>query len=81
VFLGILNSRWPHVGWWHQLTETWLIVDLTGNLTCGALRDAAMEAFPDILHIVIEANGPGKWSAFLRTNDFVWIREQWDRNS
>jgi hypothetical protein len=75
AFLNILRTRWPHLGWWHQLSETWLIIDLSGQVTTNALRDAAMEAFPGIYIMVVEA--ARQWHAFGRTSDFKWMDEQW----
>ena len=79
AFLKILQARWPHLGWWHQLSETWLIVDLTGELTAIQLRDAANEAFPGIYKMVLDVGNPHNWAAFGRTEDFPWMRDEWER--
>lgn len=81
AFLNILRSRWPHLGWWHQVSETWLIVDLANTVTVVELRDAAMQAFPGIYIMVIEVNGSwAGWGANSPPGDmFTWMRDSWDR--
>jgi hypothetical protein len=80
VFLNILRTRWPHLGWWHQINETWLIIDLSDELTVNALRDATHQAFPGIYKIVIEVPGHSTpWAGWGQGADFVWVNEQWDR--
>ena len=79
-FLQLVRARWPHVGWWHQVTETWLFVDLLGTATAAALRDVAMEAFPTINLMVIEIKGEATWAGFGPQNTmFPWMNETWDR--
>src|SRR5258708_6656697 len=79
TFVNILRARWPRLGWWHQLSETWLIVDLSGQLTTSDLRDAAKEAFPGVHILVLDASEPSKWSAFATPNECAWIRDEWDQ--
>lgn len=81
AFIAILRAQWPHLGWWHQLSETWLIIDLSGKLNAGDIRDAAMKAFPGIYLMVTEAAGPFIRSGFARSSDFVWMTEQWDKTT
>lgn len=80
AFLSLVRARWPYIGWWHQLSETWLFVDPLDTLTSGALRDAATQAFPGIRLIVLEAYGPHLWSGFGRREEFSWMLENWDRS-
>jgi hypothetical protein len=79
AFHAILNARWPNLGWWHQISETWLIVDLTDTLTAAKLRDAAREAFPGIPLVVLETAGPVKWAGFGQPKDYEWMKGSWDR--
>lgn len=82
AFLQILKSEFPNVGWWHQLSETWLIGDPLNTVTSTALRDAAMRAFPGVHIMVVEATGPRKWAGFGPSNAmFKWMRESWDRDT
>lgn len=77
AFVNILKARWPHLGWWHQLGETWLIIDYSDQLTPVELRDTANQAFPGIRKMVIEIGG--SWAGFAPVDDFTWMNEQWDR--
>jgi hypothetical protein len=79
AFFAIIRSRWPHLGWWHQLSETWLFVDLTDELTPSDLRDAALQAFPGVQLLVIEIPCVTNWAGFGMTKDYQWFRETWDR--
>ena len=78
-FLKILRERWSRLGWWHQVGETWLVIDATDTLTVTDLRDAAMVAFPGIYLMVLQVL-PLNWSGF-GPNDtmFPWMREWWER--
>jgi hypothetical protein len=77
AFYLILQQRFSHLGWWHQLSEMWLLVDETDTLTPAGLREAAREAFPDIHLMVIEV-GTGIWSGYGNKADmFPWMRETW----
>lgn len=84
AFFKILRARWPHIGWWHQLGETWLFIDLTDTLRATDLRDAAKEAFPGIYLMVVEAKGPRNWAGYGTTAPpsemFTWMHKEWDRD-
>ena len=76
-FVRILKAEFPNVGWWHQLSETWLIVDPSNTMTCTALRNAAMRAWPNVYLMVVEASESGNWAGFAPTQDFLWLKEWW----
>ena len=80
VFVHILKTRFPKVGWWHRLGETWLISDESESLTCEAIRDAATEAFPQISMFVTEAAGKPSWAGFGKNEDFAWLANDWERD-
>jgi hypothetical protein len=84
AFYNLLRARWPGLGWWHRLSETWLFVDLTDTLTVADLRDAATEAIPGVHIMAIEAkDDPNAWAGFgLKSGPnemFSWMRESWER--
>ena len=79
AFFTILRTRWPNLGWWHQLGETWLFIDATDTITVEDLRDAAKGAFPGISLIVVEAKGQHKWAGFGVGSSFEWMATNWDR--
>lgn len=76
AFLAILQERFPDVGWWHQLGETWLFVDHNDQLSTEVIREMAKEAFPDVYVMAIEV-GNGRWSAFGEMSDFEWMHDSW----
>jgi hypothetical protein len=76
TFLQLLKAKWPHLGWWHNLTESWLLIDLSNTVTAEMLRDVANEAFPGI-HKMVIAIESGNWAAFGRVGDFEWMHNQW----
>jgi hypothetical protein len=79
-FLQLVRARWPQIGWWHQVSETWLFADLQHAVTAAELRDLAMQAFPTINVIVIEITGNTTWAAFGPSNTmFPWLKENWGR--
>lgn len=79
AFLAAVRGRWPQVGWWHQVSETWLFADPLHTMTSVGLRDLAMQAYPTINIIVIEIDGYTTWAAFGPANTmFPWLRENWN---
>ncbi len=84
AFYRILSERFGHMGWWHQVSQTWLLVDNTDTVTPTSLRDAATEAFPGVPMVVLQVvSVKGSWAGFgpLRGTPgdmFTWIDETWD---
>jgi hypothetical protein len=78
-----LKTSYPYLGWWHRVTNTWLLVDLTGGITAAILRDAVMQTFPGVYNMVLEfaANGQSTWAGFGPNTGvvdwFAWIKENW----
>jgi hypothetical protein len=77
AFYTLLRSRWPSMGWWHNLPETWLLIDPTNTLTVEILRDAAFEAFPGRCLIVIQVGPDSEWAGMKRGDNFDWVADQW----
>jgi hypothetical protein len=86
-FYRILREQWPLMGWWHQVSETWLLIDLTDTVTVDDIRNAAKEAFPGIYVMVLQVVPvPGHWAGFgpqekTPGDMFTWIRQSWDPDS
>jgi hypothetical protein len=71
-----------HVGWWHWLTNLWLVSDSSGKLSASGIRDTLGTIFPGVHCLVLEINDDGDtWSGFgpktTEKNMFKWIRENW----
>lgn len=74
--------RKNNLGWWHWISNTWLIVDSKGKLTAASFRDDLNEIFPNVRKIVLELRGADDtWSSFGPTtpneNMTSWIRKNW----
>lgn len=70
------------VGYWHWLTNTWLVVDSTGKFNASDFRKKAREVFNDEFNLVIELNQYGDtWAGFgpnsKEQNMFQWINDYW----
>ena len=79
AFYAILHARWPQMGWWHNISETWLLIDPTDTITVDVLRDAAYEAFPGRCLIVIQVSADSTWAGMKRGNNFDWIEDEWSK--
>ncbi len=68
--------------WWHYLSNTWLIIDSSGNSTVADIRTKVMEYYPQETNMVFQLNeGEGTWSGFGpksdKANMFTWINDYW----
>jgi hypothetical protein len=73
------------VGWWHWLSNTWLISDANGNLKASFLRDNVVEIFNKEHAFVIEIRkNDDTWSGFGPNTEekdmFKWINENWKKD-
>lgn len=70
------------VGWWHWLTNTWLIVESSGLVDAKDLRDKAIEIYNGKNNLVLEIPDGGNWFGYgpmTQNKDmFKWIKEYWD---
>lgn len=81
-FVEYINTQ--GVGWWHWLTNTWLIVDRNGKTSAGTWREKAVEIFEREHVLVIEISQQNDtWSGFGPSSDekdmFKWIRDNWSK--
>jgi len=79
LFLAWLKEK--NVGWWHWLTNSWLISNNRGHLTASEIRDKARDIY-GCNNFVIELQGTDDtWSGFGpnadKRNMFEWIRDNW----
>lgn len=72
-------------GWWHWVTNFWIITDTNGLLTAQSLRDKINEVFRDAQTFVIELRDDGteSWAgtvpAAQRDRARDWLNRWWDR--
>lgn len=70
-----------NVGWWHWLSNTWLVVDSLGIVDAKDLRDKAIEVYKGKNNLVLEVS-VGSWFGYGPTTPdrdmFKWIKENWE---
>lgn len=72
-----------HLGWWHWITNTWLISDARGKFTAKTLRTELRKIFPGVYLMVFELSEEGDtWAGFGPTaedkNMFTWVKNNWN---
>lgn len=79
-FSAFLNEK--KVGWWHWLTNAWLVVDSLEAVDAKSLRDKAIETYKGKNNLVLEVTGGGTWFGYGPTSPdrdmFKWIKENWE---
>ena len=67
------------MGWWHWLSNTWLVIDKNDKVDSKILRDKARDTF-NAYNLVIEVKD-GKWAGFGPKSEnkdmFDWIKRNW----
>ena len=69
--------RNKEVGWWHWLSDVWLVVDSKNQLKASKLRDELNDLVPGVRKIVLEVEG-GTWSAYCHSDSFDWLHGNWN---
>lgn len=74
-----------NVGWWHWLTNTWLISDSNGKTNASHWRKNAVEIFKQEHILVLEIGQDNDtWSGFGPSSEdknmFKWIKDNWKKN-
>ena len=69
-------------GWWHWLSNVWLLVDSKGISSARDIRDELANIFPGVHNLVLELReGDDTWSGFgTKTPDkdmFKWLKKNW----
>ena len=68
--------------WWHWLSDSWLVVDTSGEASPLSLTKLIGELAPGVHRLVFEILGDGNWYGFgpieKEKNMFTWLRETWD---
>ena len=98
-FIVILDSHKPEqakrfndefvrgsFGWWHWISNAWLLIDSKGNWTAAEIRQQTSEFFPGINNFVLELRGDGTdtWAGFgpksEKRNMFTWLDQNWKKD-
>ena len=70
------------LGWWHWLSNSWLVADLNGTFTIKTLMDEVQKAFPNVNCLVTEGGSDGTWVGYGPANEessnfFPWLKKSW----
>jgi hypothetical protein len=70
------------LGWWHWLSNSWLVADRNGRVSAAKIRDRLMKTHEGINHIVLELTpDEDTWAGFgpasKERDMFNWIRRNW----
>jgi hypothetical protein len=75
------------LGWWHWISNSWLLRDHSGRLNSEIIRDKLLEIYPGTRNLVIELQGPSTndtWHGFgpsgEEKNMFNWLRDTWSKS-
>jgi hypothetical protein len=84
AFVEFMKSQ--KFGFWHWLSNSWLLVDNSGVSSATAIRDKVDEVFPGAYNLVLElAGGTDTWAGFGPQSDkrdmFKWIKDYWKESS
>lgn len=79
---AIVDWLAPNFGWFHHFTNSWLIVDFTGETTAEVLRDGLRQFIPGPVPFVVLQVEPKSWSGMMKTDDIgakqtKWLNENW----
>lgn len=79
-FSAFLNEK--KLGWWHWLSNTWLLVDRSDLIKAQDLRDKIIEIYNGKNNLVLEIPDGGVWCGYgpktPNNNMFKWIKEYWE---
>ena len=72
------------LGWWHWLSNTWLISDSNGKLNAPDLRSKLKEFFPNNFNMVFEfGEDQERWAGYGTKNKdkdmFDWLKKNWTK--
>lgn len=70
--------RTTPLGFWHQLSHVWLIVDRTNTHSVATLRDQFTRLVPGATLIVVAVEDPKAWAGFGPTPKFEWLGQVWE---
>ncbi len=81
AFIDWLTGKY---GWWHWVSNFWLISDSLGSLTAESVRDKLRECFPGALNFVIELREDGEtWAGAVASGEVEnakkWLNEWWNK--
>ncbi|MEO8465821.1 MAG: hypothetical protein ABI640_10820 [Gammaproteobacteria bacterium] len=67
-------------GFWHHLSDAWLMTDRTDKLTTVELRDQIHRLLPGKTILAVRMDDPNIWAAIGHAEQFKWLNEAWNRD-
>ena len=71
-------------GYWHWLSQSWLLVSTDSDVKAGDVRSKAMEIYDEcdrLLVLELRGTSHDTWAGFgprkQTTNMFTWIKNHW----
>lgn len=66
-------------GYWHQMTDVWLVADADISLTAADLRNALKTLVPRGTLLVMRIDDPRAWAGFGKPKVFEWLKTEWTK--
>ncbi|MGO9145538.1 MAG: hypothetical protein ACLQDF_04145 [Desulfomonilia bacterium] len=70
------------MGWWHWISNFWLLTDTNDKVTAEKLRDDLLTIYPGVTQLVLEFRKDNDtWSGFGPKSDtrnmYEWLHNNW----
>lgn len=65
------------LGFWHYLTDVWLIADWQDKHTTVTIRDQFRALLPGKTTLVLTVEDPNAWAGFGPSDGFKWLHSTW----
>lgn len=73
-------SNKPEFGFWHWMSDFWIITSGNEALTSQAIRDAITSVAPGVTVAVFGVDPrPGDWALYSPTQWGEWLEENWTK--
>lgn len=73
----LLEQKW---GFWHHISNSWLVVDALNKCTAASIRDEIMKLMPRVSTIIVEAT-PTDYAGYSSKTGHEWLRQCITRRS
>ena len=76
-FTNYLREKHPECGFWHHVSNSWLITDPNGIVTAAAIRARLQELMPGVTQLVLQVLPTEKWAGFGKPKSHEWMQRHW----
>jgi hypothetical protein len=83
---AIINfARKKGVGWWHRISNVWLIVDPNDKTSAEEIRDLLFDMSNSKVGLVLEGPAADLWVGFAAKDQaeetFTWLDKNWTKQN